>query len=376
MPTEEQIVSRKVVFPHLDGLRFLCFFAVFLFHAFYTDSAGIARSGAYRAVRSLFHHGDLGVNFFFVLSGFLITYLLLEEKRRWGRIHVGYFYLRRMLRIWPLYFACLAFGFLAFPVLKRLSGLEPNETADPIMYLFFLGNFDVIRHGLPDAGVLGVLWSVAVEEQFYLAWPLLLAAVRTGRELWILIAVLLGSILFRSAQTDSDVLTFHTMGLVGDMAVGGLAAYAVIQFPPFQNWIASLRVAAISVLYGAAAVLCFSNAGSFFYPFDRLVPALVFAFIILEQNYAASSLFKMGSSPLLTHLGQQTYGMYCLHMVGNVAALQLARFLGIGDRIWHVLLLVPAVSLGITLLMSGFSYRFFEKPFLHLKTRFQFIARG
>ena len=110
-------VGTAIVFPHLDGLRFFCFFVVFLFHGFSTTSAEVAQSSAYRFVRFLFRHGDLGVNFFFVLSGFLITYLLLEEKQRHGRIHIGYFYIRRMLRIWPLYFACVAFGFLAFPAL-------------------------------------------------------------------------------------------------------------------------------------------------------------------------------------------------------------------------------------------------------------------
>jgi len=374
MSLQESPAQQRVVFPNLDGLRFFCFLAVFLFHAFYTDSDRIAAAPAYRMVRQFFHHGDLGVNFFFVLSGFLITFLLLEEKRPFGRIHVGYFYIRRILRIWPLYIACITLGFLGYPVLKRLVGLEPNETANPMMYLLFLGNFDVIRNGLPDAGMLGVLWSVAVEEQFYLVWPLLLGAVSLGRELWIFPGVLAASIAFRATQADEAALTFHTLGLIGDMAVGGLAAYAVIHSRALVNRIAGLRSGAIGVLYAMAAVVFFVDL-RFLRPFDRLIPALIFAFIILEQNYSNASFFKLGRSRLLTHLGQRTYGMYCLHMAGNVAAIQAARTLHLGGEIWHVLLLVPLVAFGITILISELSYRYFERPFLTLKSRFQFITR-
>ncbi|MBX7131461.1 MAG: acyltransferase [Fimbriimonadaceae bacterium] len=372
MPAKET-AHMKVAFPNLDGLRFFCFLAVFLFHAFYTDSAQIAKSAPYRMVRQFFHHGDLGVNFFFVLSGFLITYLLLEEKGRRGGIHVGYFYVRRMLRIWPLYLACVAFGFLGFPVLKRLAGLQPNETANPIMYLLFLSNFDVIKNGLPDAGVLGVLWSVAVEEQFYVAWPFLLAAVPLGRELWILLSVLAASIAFRCTQTNYDVLTFHTLGLIGDMAIGGLAAYAATHSRSFVERIARLRPAAICGLYILAAAVFFLDL-SFLRPFDRVVPALVFAAIIVEQNYSGTR-FKAGGSRLLTRLGQRTYGMYCLHMIGNVSALQLFGLLRFEEGLWQVLLAVPLTALSITILLSELSYRYFERPFLRLKTHFQFISR-
>src|SRR5205085_9627779 len=116
---------------------------------------------------SLFGNGNLGVNFFFVLSGFLITYLLIEEKKLTGKIHIGNFWIRRILRIWPLYFACVFIGFVLFPFAKHMAGGTSAETADPWYYLAFINNFDYIKKGLPDSPGLGVLWSVAIEEQFY-----------------------------------------------------------------------------------------------------------------------------------------------------------------------------------------------------------------
>lgn len=164
----------KIFFPNLDGLRFFSFFLVFLSHVFFVDYEDISNLPWYRAMKFVFFsQGHLGVSFFFVLSGFLISYLLMVEKNHTGKIHVWSFYIRRALRIWPLYYFCVFFGFVIFPLLKIKFGQIPNETANPILCSLFLNNFNTIINGPPDASVLSVLWSVAIEEQFYLVWPVL-----------------------------------------------------------------------------------------------------------------------------------------------------------------------------------------------------------
>ena len=113
----------KIFFPNLDGLRFFCFVSVFFFHSFATRFASIKENGLYHFVKGvLASNGNLGVNFFFVLSGFLITYLLFAEKEKYKKISVGNFYIRRILRIWPLFYFCVFFGFVIFPILKRALG--------------------------------------------------------------------------------------------------------------------------------------------------------------------------------------------------------------------------------------------------------------
>src|SRR4029079_7687100 len=113
----------RIFFPNLDGLRFISFFAVFLYHCDLSvfSYLGDSYPKTQQALTFLFRHGNLGVNFFFVLSGFLITYLLIKEKELKGNIHVGNFYVRRILRIWPLYYLCLIIGFIAFRMLKQLT---------------------------------------------------------------------------------------------------------------------------------------------------------------------------------------------------------------------------------------------------------------
>ena len=130
---------KKIHFENLDGLRFLCFLSVFFFHSFHTDFDSIKSTSIFQLIkRDIFGNGNLGVNFFFVLSGFLITYLLIEEKKLNGQINIKKFWIRRMLRIWPLFYLCVIIGFFIFPVLKSSFGQQPKETAFIGYYLTFL----------------------------------------------------------------------------------------------------------------------------------------------------------------------------------------------------------------------------------------------
>lgn len=159
----------KLFFPNLDGLRFISFFVVFLYHCYMSFFAYVKESspGFYSTIKFLFSHGNLGVNFFFVLSGFLITFLLIREKEIKGRIHVGNFYVRRILRIWPLYYMCILISFAIFPWIKNATGEPYLEPANPVYYLLFAANFDFMHTWpvMPNALMLSVLWSVAVEEK-------------------------------------------------------------------------------------------------------------------------------------------------------------------------------------------------------------------
>jgi peptidoglycan/LPS O-acetylase OafA/YrhL len=373
----------KLFFPNLDGLRFFCFLAVFFFHAFSADLEVIKADPVWNFVKlRLFGNGSLGVSFFFVLSGYLITTLLLAEKAYAGKINVPMFYLRRVLRIWPLFYACVAFGFLVFPLLKSALGQPGHEPANPLSFIFFFNNIDAIRIR-PDSSLLSVLWSVAVEEQFYIFWPLLIAFVP---ERWLtptFWGIIGGSFVFRALNAHQPlVLHFHTFSCIGDMAFGGWAAL-LTRAPdsPVRQWIRNLSRPSLMLLYAALAALLLFRAELFesvavLIPFDRLVCALVFALVILEQNYAERSLFKMSNFPRLSRLGQLTYGLYCLHFVGLLASMIILKKLGLNQTLWHEMLLDPALSLAIAIGVAWLSYRFFESPFLRLKDRFAVITKG
>jgi len=374
-------MNKRIYFKNLDALRFLCFLSVFFYHSFHSEFEYIRASGIYQHItRDVFGNGILGVNFFFVLSGFLITYLLIEEKEETGRINIGSFWLRRVLRIWPLYFAAVLFGFVIFPQIKLSFGEIPSESANIWYYVFFANNFDYISSGGPDSSVLGVLWSVAIEEQFYLVWPLLLALCPI-RYYWVLfISVIAGSWTFR-AMNDVPILhAHHTFSCIADMAIGAFGAW-LIQCKGYREkvklwskpFIYSVYVLFILIYFFRDEVL---YANYYVRIFERSFIGLVFLAIILEQNYSQHSFIKFGKLKLLTQFGKISYGLYCLHFIGILAILQITKMLSLNTELWQVLFIETPLALLITIGISKISHRYYEMPFLKLKERSSFRSQG
>ena len=374
----QQPKKERIFFPNLDGLRFFSFFSVFLFHIWLLFFDRFKVPGTtHKVVTFLFQNGEIGVNFFFVLSGFLITYLLIEENRLTGRIHVINFYIRRILRIWPLFYLCILFGLVLYPLIKNLIGGELYDVAHPWTYFVFLNNFDFMRNGAP--AIISVLWSVAIEEQFYLCWPLILSLVPLRKYPYVFFIIILGSIIFRAFHIeDPRVLHFHTLAVIGDMALGGLLAYYIIFSKRFHNFIADMPRLSIGLLYLLALIIFLFRHQLFIGPLvvvERLIIAIVFGLIILEQNFSAHSLFKMSSLKKVSNLGIYTYGLYCLHVIALTFMEQLFRKVGFNMENPIILLVAGLLALVVCIILALISYHYFEKRFLKLKDRFAFIVK-
>jgi peptidoglycan/LPS O-acetylase OafA/YrhL len=373
-------LKAKVFFPNLDGLRFISFFLVFLSHSFVTEDPSIKATAWYNFIKvRLFSDGDLGVSFFFVLSGFLITYLLLTEKQSTGKIHVKNFYIRRALRIWPLYFFCVLFGFLIFPILKAKFGQVPDETASPVLSSLFLNNFDRIIHGPPDSSVLSVLWSVAIEEQFYLIWPLLFVLIRQRNYGLIFLAVIFVSLIYRTFCFDGQI-DLNSLGVISDMAIGGGGAYLAFSKTRFLEFIKAIHPAVHLIPYlMALAFICLKYELFMSYGlivFKRVIIAFFFVWILLEQNFSERSFFKISNFKVISSLGKYTYGLYCLHPIAILVSITLLRISGLNTSSWHLWLLEVPLSLFISLMLSYLSYNYFEMRFLKMKERFSYVTKG
>jgi peptidoglycan/LPS O-acetylase OafA/YrhL len=365
-------------FPSLDGWRFAAFFIVFVSHGpgLLMQRVQWSQELAFLRipVQKLCAGGYVGVAFFFVLSGFLITYLILREVERNGRVDVPRFYARRTLRIWPLYYAVIIFGLYLYPALKQLAGFsEYIQAGRPLYYFAFLSNVNSIQLGGHQAAMLDITWSVAIEEQFYLVWPLLFLFIPRRAHRFIFPTVMVLSLAFRATQTNELVLGAHTFSVIGDLALGGQLAYLVLYWPPLVAWLKRLTRAQITAAYALGFVIVFyQDAWSAWRPLlvvSRLVCGVVFGFIILEQNFATHSPFKMASSRWLTRWGQVTYGLYLLHAI----AIQFAY---VGLRVLHRdansvagMVIISAAAFPLSLFMARVSYAWFERPFLRLKDR-------
>ncbi len=369
-------MKKTEYFENLDGLRFFSFLSVFFFHSFHTNSDYLKSLPIYDFIKfDVFGEGNLGVNFFFVLSGFLITYLLIKEKKINAQINIKLFLIRRVLRIWPLFFFCVGFGFLIFPQIKLIFGQTPNETANPIYYLTFLNNFDFIRNGPPDSSVLGILWSIAIEEQFYLIWPLILF-VFPVKKFWIPFSlIILLSLLFRAFNDDYLLHELHTLSCIGDMAVGAFGAWLILEFNSFKLKIQQLNKMYIAFIYIFTIIVYFFRSELLYSSFEirifeRLIVSIIFLFVILEQNYAQNSFYKLSNLKYISKLGKITYGLYCLHFIGILISINLTKMFSFNTSLWQVLLVETSLALIITIIISKISYRYLESPFLRLKNKF------
>lgn len=372
----------KIFFENLDGLRFFCFLSVFLFHSFFTEFQYIRNDILYSFITEfLLKNGNLGVNFFFVISGFLITFLLIKEKEQNGQINLKNFWIRRMLRIWPLFYFCIFFGFIVFPFIKTIFGQTPNETANWIYYITFTNNFDFISKGLPDASILGVLWSVAIEEQFYFVWPIILYFF-PKKKYWIAFTIIIiGSLIFRVFYiNNAAMLENHTLSCMGDLSIGAMGAWFINEKIKFKTFIENLKKYQIVILYLLFIIIFLFRkeilmTDSFIRIFERTFISIVIMFIILEQCYAKNSIFKMKNCKIISKLGIISYGLYCLHFIGILITINITKMLGINTSLWQIVFIEMPLSLIFTILIAKISYRFYEKPFLKFKEKFAYFSK-
>lgn len=351
-------------FKGLDGLRTLAFLSVFFAHSFYSEVPAIAGNSLVLFLREIGHKGIYGVNFFFVLSGFLITYLLLLEIMDEGKISIRNFYIRRVLRIWPLYYLIVFIGFLIFPFIKKMLGGEITGHEHLLYYLFFINNYDTV----PDSAVLGVLWSIAIEEQFYLVWPIIFRVVRVQNLKYVMVAIIVISSAWRMTPYSGYQ---DTLSCISDMAIGGLGAYWVCFNTRILTFVKSLKRLHVVATYIVGLTLIYTGIlhNEQLKWLERDVFAAFFLFVILEQIYCHNSFFKIEKIKALTSIGKYTYGLYMLHFTAIYIVARLFKSL-VHPALFHTIISETVISLTLSLVLAYLSYTYFEKYFLRQKERF------
>ncbi|MCX6703110.1 MAG: acyltransferase [Candidatus Zambryskibacteria bacterium] len=374
----------KVYFKNLDGLRFFAFLIVLISHL--TIFSGYTAE-LYNPIRKLFFaHGDLGVTFFFVLSGFLITYLLLQEREQTGDVSIKHFYIRRALRIWPVYLVVILCGFFIFPYListpLSVSLLAPLSRLPA--YLFFLGNIDLIYAGYTSV-IIGVLWSLAVEEQFYLVWPAVFKRVGVSKIPWILGAVIIASFIYRFIRWQNyEIIRYMTFSVFSDIAIGCLLAYCVyfkkgfVEFfenmPRWAIGLSYVMVVYYTLLRGILSFLVSGLVHQTLYALESIIFCVLFSIIILEQCYSKNSFFKVGNSKILSYLGKLSYGLYAYHMVALVCVLWATSiYVPVVHSSLPTLVFVSVFTFLLSLFFAHISYTYMEKPILKLKEKVGYV---
>lgn len=365
---------KHVYFQNLDAARFIAAFGVFALH-FSNDLkgtfAGLQDETLFKWIYLFTSKGSLGVNFFFVLSGFLITFLILKEKSDYGKFQLGKFLIRRTLRIWPLYFIIGLIGFGLFPVI--FDDYQTSHQASN--YFLFLANFDEIWYGSDDSiNFLTAPWSVAVEEQFYLFWGIaIFMLLRTKRNFTpvLILFIYILSFYFRWQHwQDEAIIYHHTLSVCQDILTGAFIGYSVFNSAKWIDRIQRLSKPFLIFVYLLGIGLCLAKNKLFdgeLIIIERVVLSLFFGFIIIDQIGGKNSLFKLGRFKLFNHLGKISYGIYMYHLV---VMYLIWRFIPVQD--YGVIaggILALLLSVIGTYVISFLSYRFVELKFLSLKPK-------
>ncbi len=375
-------MGEKVYFKNLDGIRTLAFLMVFLQHGFtHTYELLHIKNDVVNRVFQIASSGGTGVSLFFVLSGFLITYLLLQEVKQTGKINVLHFYLRRMLRIWPLYYAVVIFAFVLYPFLKSQIGIISTYGSNPIYYYTFLSNFDVIniQKNFPgqDSMSGGITWSVAIEEQFYLLWPLLFIIIPKHKYLFIFLFTFFISLIFRLINFDDGVVVyFHSLSACTDLSIGGYFAYLVSTNNRIKSIFQNLSFKKSIIFYIIFLLFIYfddvpSSDNKGLVIFNRVISPIFFAIFICEQSFSSTKLFAFSDFKFLSFWGKYTYGLYLLHPIAITFCDIVARVLKIDYKnSFQISIFIAISSLILSFLIAYISYEYFEKFFLQLKNRF------
>lgn len=310
----------------------------------------------------LFASAWMGVDLFFVLSGFLITGILVDIKQ--SHHFFRNFYARRCLRIWPLYFCLLIGMFAAVPVLRPGVGQVIYAKSSPWWaYPLFLQNF-LTANPTQAAGPLAVTWSLAIEEQFYLVWAMIVRLCSSSQLLRIAIAIICISPVLRFVLSQYRVILYSNLFCRLDGLMAGAMLAVLLRSENFEpaNYLKAGWILLFVTSVGAL-VLAHFNVQSLVYSASAAA-SLMFVYVAL---FSKQRIFQyVMSTKLLTYTGTISYGLYLLHKI-PFDVVKLAHW----DKNRYVLL--PAALLA-SYALAILSWNFLEKPFLRLKRLFQFTS--
>jgi peptidoglycan/LPS O-acetylase OafA/YrhL len=380
----------KIYFPGLNGIRFLAALWVIWGHVEvikpWFGFAPISPPTRFRE-----NLGD-AVTVFFVLSGFLITYLLLAEIRTTGTIQVRKFYLRRILRIWPLYYLLVFLGFFGLPIIEHLfsfNGYYPLSDNNPLVYGIKLTEYLLF---MPHLGAflgsyitgIGHLWTIGIEENFYLMWPLLTKVFRKrilrllltiiGFKIFIILLSILIAPLPLVPEIIKQILGFINFFRIENMAVGGIGAYIL-----FTNQQGILRIIFHPISEKIILALMICNILFFEGDFTLLsnqLSAVLYILFILNVSSNPRSTLKL-ENRVFNSLGNISFGLYMFHVLVIYLVMMAIKLLSptpLDSTLFNILLYTVVTVLTIS--VAYLSYNYFEQPFLRLKQRFAIVKSG
>lgn len=366
---------KKIHFHSIDALRFFAFLKVYLLH--------VPIQGEFPVFAFLKSGGGIGVSFFFVLSGFLITYLLVFDKIQNKQINIKKFLIRRSLRIWPLFYLMVIVVFLLPFGLKQNAGLHMVGSGYDLDWRYsfsFLENYKMLVLDLPvKTTPLTVFWSLCIEEHFYLFWMICLFFIPVKHlTKFFLLSIVIAWLSRIVEPMIFENIRINTNDLFTNLdyfAIGGIPGFlaaknyqklvSFIEKIPLWSKYLIILVVVVSVVFQKELLPV--ETDSVFFIFRSTIIAILFSALIAVL-IPANSKIKI-KSRVLSYLGSISYGLYVYHIIFIHVVFQYFINRNIKIDNWQTLLIFMGITFGGTVLISSLSYKYFEKPFLSLREK-------
>ncbi|MDF2189187.1 acyltransferase [Paraflavitalea sp. CAU 1676] len=368
--------SGKIYFPGLNGIRCIAVAIVIFFHINHYLTAFNLTPFQYFEARDEMSRN--GVLLFFVLSGYLITYLLLKEKEVYASIDLKKFYIRRILRIWPIYYTIIILTVLLlsfqslYPLLEAEGHSAWHNIKTIILYSFFLPNFGIIlQYSLTT---IAPLWSVGIEEQFYVTWPILIKKSRLilRSMIWFLVGYMAlkgGAYLYAEITGKNRMFDMLNLFSFDSLCLGGITAYLYFKQHRILQILYNRYLQAASWLLLIASLIL--GPLQLTHVYDKELYALAFAIIILNVSTNKKTIINL-ENQFCNFIGKISYGLYIYHMIILCLLSLVMKDWTVDNKALHYIIIFLSV-ISLSVLVSHLSYKYFESRFLTIKTRFMKI---
>lgn len=356
-----------IYFNNLDALRFFSFFGVFITHTLMMPVPAVGIKGFLFSFITL---DCLLVPFFFTLSSFLISYRLLTEKEQSGDISLLRFYKNRVLRIWPAYFLLVLICFLLIPWFCSVFHIQQPTLPPIIPFLFFFANFYIIENGSAFTFGLLILWSISIEEQFYLVWGWILKFIRIKWFTSLVLLLFVCSIAFSYyyllvKQQPRGNLAIHSIFILQNFCTGAIIAFICVRK---KQALASLQKSPAYFFPIIYIILIVCNYVVTDMVCCNIIKSICYSLIIYDQAFNERRFFNAGRFSSINYLGKISYGLYLYHaIIFVILQKQFHLFSYTGTYFLFTNLLHMLIAFIATFIFSHLSYKFIESRFLHLK---------
>lgn len=359
--------AARIYFPELDGLRFFAFLLVFIHHHHLFTHVPV--------LHLLQDFGWIGVDLFFVLSAYLFTKLLVTEQQRTGTISFKKFYLRRVFRIWPIYYLFVAFAALYYIYVVHASFL-PEPTRRLLGLISFTDNFITAGAGYNPLPFCSHLWTVGYEEQFYLFIPMIILLMVRASSKTRLITAISVFVVFNAirAWMIAQQIPHPAVWVLPFTHFESILLGIIIGFGGLDVLLGKLKANTMFVAGLLLFILLCSLPGlaniSYWLVLSYSIVGLSAA-LILYAVLKGKGLQHFFSKPVFVFLGKRSYGLYIYHLMCNgLVDIAAIKFPALPSGPLPLFI----YSLLLTILVSVISYRLIETPFLQLKKKFEVIV--